>query len=171
MFQTTSSEIFVEIRSFVLINTSVGFMQQHVPLCQVRNSLFEPGHWIQRKKAHTKNNLAPKLHQRDEEYQHSTGWVISLLKSNHAATMSLRAFIRTRGCGCNWLFGSSTCHGANMFQPNCICRRKNLWQICSRSDPVTSQYVYPCISSNTHVILLFLILDLDATVDTLCISS
>ena len=89
----------------------------------------------------------------------------------HAATMSLRTFIRTRGCGCNWLFGSSTCHGANMFQPNCICRRKNLWQICSRSDPVTSQYVYPCISSNTNVILMFLILDLDAAIDTLCIAS
>ena len=44
MFQTTSSEIFVEIRIFVLIKTSVGLMQQHVPLCQVRNSLFEPGH-------------------------------------------------------------------------------------------------------------------------------
>jgi hypothetical protein len=50
-------------------------------------------------------------------------------------------------------------------------QEKNLWQICSRSDPVTSQYVYPCISSNTNVILMFLILDLDAAIDTLCIAS
>ena len=34
MFQTTSSEIFVEIRIVVLIKNSVGFMQQHVPFAK-----------------------------------------------------------------------------------------------------------------------------------------